>query len=143
MTQPAQSQPDNAPKAWWQTDAAFVAGTILVTLCIAWGMARYELVSRARTAYLKGEQYYGWYHDPAAKKAYFDAELAAGHLTADQVKIQMEDNDLKNAYVWYETVLDLFQPPRSQWVEKSEERMKEVKPLYDAWLKSMGIEPVE
>ncbi len=92
---------------------AFVVGTILVTLCIAWGMARYELVSRARTAYLKGEQYYGWYHDPAAKKANFEAELAAGHLTADQVKIQMEDNDLKNAYVWYETVLDLFQPPRS------------------------------
>ncbi len=55
----------------------------------------------------------------------------------------MEDSDLKNAYVWYETVTELFQPPRSEWVIKSEERMKEVKPQYQAWLRSLGIDPVE
>ena len=35
-------------------------------------------------------------------------------------------------------ISDLFQPPRSQWVLKSEERLKEVKPLRDAWMKSIG-----
>ena len=133
----------NAPKAWWQSDAAFIVGPLLVTLALAWGMARYELVSRAKKAYLEGEQYYGWFHDPASKKAHFDAELAASRITQDQYQLLMEDSDLKNAYVWYETVLDLFQPPRSEWVLKAEDRMKEVKPQYQAWLRSQGIEPVE
>ena len=132
-----------APTAWWKTDWFFIAATVLVTLMIAWGMARHELVSRAKKAYLEGEKYYSWYQDPAKKKAYFDGELAAKRVTQDQYSLLMEDNDLKNAYVWYETVLDLFQPPRSEWVEKSEERMKEVKPKYQAWLKTLGIDPVE
>jgi hypothetical protein len=28
-------------------------------------------------------------------------------------------------------------------VDKAEDRMKEVKPQYQAWLKSLGIDPVE
>jgi hypothetical protein len=146
MTETAVTNADaapSAPKAWWQSDAAFIIGTILVTLALAWGMARYELVSRAKKAYLEGEKYYSWMHEPAKKKAYFDGELAAKRITTEQYQVYMEDNDLKNAYVWYETVLDLFQPPRSEWVVKSEERMKEVKPQYQAWLKSLGIDPVE
>lgn len=133
----------NAPLKWWQTDTAFIVGTILVTLCIAWGMARYELVSRAKKAYTEGEKYYSWMSHPEDKKKYFDGELAAGRIKQEQYELLMEDSDLKNAYVWYETVLELFQPPRSEWVVKSEERMKEVKPKYIAWLKTLGIEYVE
>jgi hypothetical protein len=136
-------EPAATAAPWWKTDWFFIAATVLVTLAIAWGMARHELVSRAEKAYLEGEKYYSWYQDPAKKKAYFDGELAAKRINPDQYQLLMEDNDLKNAYVWYETVLDLFQPPRSVWVEKSEERMKEVKPKYDAWLKSLGIDPVD
>jgi hypothetical protein len=136
-------EPPASAQAWWKGDAAFILATIVVTLALAWGMARHELVSRAHKAYLEGEKYYSWYHEPAKKKAYFDAELAAARITQDQYQLLMEDNDLKNAYVWYETVLDLFQPPRSEWVVKSEERMKEVKPQYQAWLRSLGIDPVE
>jgi hypothetical protein len=132
-----------APAKWWQSDAAFIVGTILVTLAIAWGMARYELVSRAKKAYLEGEKYYSWMSHPEEKKAYFAAELAAGRLKQEQVDLLMEDSDLKNAYVWYETVIELFQPPKSEWVLKSEERMKEIKPKYVAWLKTLGIEYVE
>lgn len=143
MTETTAPAPATPARPWWQSDAAFLLATIVVTLAIAWGMARYELVSRAKQAYLEGEQYYGWYHDPAAKKAHFDAELATQRITQDQYQVYMEDNDLKNAYVWYQTVLDLFQPPRSQWVVLAEARMKEVKPQYDAWLKSLGIDPVE
>ena len=137
------SETQSTPQKWWQTDTAFVIGTILVTLMIAWGMARVELVSRAKKAYLEGEKYYSWMQEPAKKKAYFDAELAANRIKQEQYELLMEDNDLKNAFVWYQTVLELFQPPRSEWVVKSEERMKEVKPKYIAWLKSLGIEYVE
>lgn len=137
------SETQSTPQKWWQTDTAFVVGTILVTLMIAWGMARYELVSRAKGAYLEGEKYYSWMQEPAKKKAYFDAELQAKKISQEQYELLMEDSDLKNAFVWYETVLELFQPPRSQWVLKSEERMKEVKPKYVAWLKTLGIEYVE
>lgn len=139
---PAPEQPA-APLAWWRTDAAFVTATVLVTLALAWGMAHWELRSRAKEAFLEGERHYAWIQDPAAKKAYYDAELAAGRINADQHQLLLEDNDLKNAFVWYETVLELFQPPRSVWVEKAEARMKEVKPKYIAWLKTLGIEYVE
>lgn len=134
---------DATRPAWWKSDFWFVLATVLVTLAVAWGMARHELVSRARNAYLQGEKYYSWYQDPAKKKTYYDAELAAKRINPDQYQLLMEDNDLKNAYVWYDTVLELFQPPRSVWVLKSEARMKEVKPKYQAWLRSLGIDPVE
>jgi hypothetical protein len=133
----------SAPLQWWQRDWFFITAVILVTAAIAFGMARYELVSRAKKAYLEGEKYYGWMHDPASKKAFYDGELAANRVTKDQYDLLMQDSDLKNAYVWYETVIELFQPPRSEWVEKAEDRMKEVKPQYQAWLKSLGIDPVE
>jgi hypothetical protein len=137
------TQIQTQPAKWWQSDAAFIAGTILITLAIAWGMARHELVSRAKTAYLEGEKYYSWMSHPEEKKKYFAGELAAGRLKQEQVDLLLDDSDLKNAYVWYETVIELFQPPKSEWVLKSEERMKEIKPKYIAWLKTLGIEYVE
>lgn len=132
------SAPDAAPRAWWRGDAFFIAGLAAVTLGLAFGLARWELERRARDAYLQGEQYYSWYRDPALKRAHFDAELAAHQVTLDQYQVLMRDNDLKNAYLWYDTAVELFQPPRSAWVLKSEERLKQVQPLYGAWLKSLG-----
>ena len=132
-----------APKTWWQTDWFFITATIIVTLGIAWGMARYELVSRAKKAYLEGAKYEDWMAHPEKKKANFDAELSAKKISQEEYARLMEDSDLKNAYTWYTTVTDLFQPPKSEWVLKSEERLKEVKPKYQAWLRSLGIEPVE
>jgi hypothetical protein len=137
-----QSSPE-APKTWWQSDAVFIAAIIVATLAIAYGMARYEVVSRAKKAYLEGEKYYGWYKNPADKKAFYDGELAAKRIDQDSYTRLMEDSDIKNAYVWYETVTDLFQPPRSEWVLKAEDRIKEVKPIRDAWMRSLGVEPVD
>lgn len=137
-----QGTPENS-KTWWQGDAFFVTALIIATLAIAWGMARYEVVSRAKKAYLEGEKYYAWSKDPAAKKTFFDGELAAKKIDQETYARLMEDSDIKNAYVWYETVTDLFQPPRSEWVLKAEERLKEVKPLRDAWMKSIGVDPVD
>ncbi len=143
MSEQAAEELGTQPQTWWQGDKFFFTALIIVTLAIAWGMARYELVSRAKKAYLEGEKYYAWMKEPAKKKAYFDAELSAKKINQEEYQRLMEDSDLKNAFVWYETVLDLFQPPRSEWVIKSEERMKEIKPLYHAWLRTLGIDPVE
>jgi hypothetical protein len=136
-------QNSETPKTWWQGDAFFIIAIVAATLVIAYGMARYEVVSRAKKAYLEGEKYYGWYKNPADKKTFYDAELAAKRVDQDTYARLMEDSDIKNAYVWYETVTDLFQPPRSEWVLKAEERLKEVKPLRDAWMRSIGVDPVD
>jgi hypothetical protein len=133
----------NPAKPWWQSDAAFIAGLVLLCLAIAYSLSVYEVVSRAHEAWQEGEKYYAWMNDPAQKKAWFDSQLAAQKINQDDYQRLMADSDLKNAYVWYETATDLFQPPRSQWVAKSEERLKELKPKREAWLKSLGIDPVD
>ena len=128
---------------WWKKDWAFITGVILACLTAAWFMARAEVVSRAKERYQIGEMYYSWIKDPAKKKTYYDAQLTSG--TIDRLNYQrfMEDSEIKNAFVEYETVIDLFQPPRSQWVLKAEERMKEIKPLYIQFLADLGIEYLE
>lgn len=52
----------------------------------------------------------------------------------------MEDNALKNAYVQYQTVIDLFTPPESKWVKLSRERLREIEPLYNQWVESLRLE---
>ncbi len=131
------------PTSFWKRDGFFVLSVVLVTLAIAYTLARIEVVSRAKNAYLEGEKYWSWYQKPAEKKVFFDGELKAGRINQDAYNRLIEDSDIKMAYTWYMTVTDLFQPPRSQWVLKAEERLKTVKPLRDQWMRSIGVEPVE
>ena len=128
---------------WYKTNWFFVTATVIVCLGIAWLMARAEVVSRAKERYEIGERYYSWIKDPAKKKAYYEAQVAAKKIDREDFDRFMEDSAVKNAFVEYETVIDLFQPPRSEWVLKSEERMKEVKPLYIKFLADLGIEYLE
>ena len=130
-------------KRWWQSDAAFLAGLVLFCAAAVWFMARAEIVSRAKERYLIGERYYSWIQEPAKKKAYYDAKLAAGEIDQLDYERLMEDSAVKNAFVEYETVIDLFQPPRSKWVVQAEKRMAEVKPQYIRFLADLGIEYVE
>ncbi len=130
-------------RAWWQTDWFFIACTIVVTLGLAYAMSVWEVVSRAKHAYLEGAKYEQWMNDPAAKKAALDAELASKKITQEDYNRMMQDSDLKNAVVWYETATDLFQPPESRWVVESRDRLKVLKPEYQAWLKSLGVDPVD
>src|SRR3954469_21440797 len=76
-------QNSETPKTWWQGDAFFIIAIVAATLVIAYGMARYEVVSRPKKAYLEGEKYYGWYKNPADKKTFYDAELAAKRVDQD------------------------------------------------------------
>jgi hypothetical protein len=126
-----------------KNDNLFIAVVVILTLLSAFLLARFEINNRAKNAWLEGEKYYTWHQNPEQKKSHFDLLLAKNLITADEYKYQMEDSDLKNAFVWYETVVELFQPPRSRWVIKAEARLKEIKPQRDAWLRSLGIEPVE
>jgi hypothetical protein len=113
----------------------FIAGTLAITLGMAWGMDLHDRVSRARDAYLRGENDYGWYRDPAGKKAALDGELASQRISQDQYTLLMKASDLKNALVCYASVVELFPAQGNVWVAKSAQRMKEVGPEYEAWLK--------
>jgi hypothetical protein len=119
------------------------AGILILTLASAYGLARHEVVRRARQAFEEGAKYERWLANPAEKRASLQAELSSGRIAQEDYERRMEDSDLKNAVMWYETAVDLFQPPRSPWVEKSELRLKELKPKKEAWLRSLGIEPVD
>src|SRR4051812_22022227 len=110
---------------------------------LAYAASRWEVVSRARKAFEQGEKYERWMSDPGQKKASLSAELVAGTIGQDDYQRLMEDSDLKNAVLWYETAAELFQPPRSQWVLKAEDRLKELRPRKAAWLKSLGLEVVD
>lgn len=143
---PASPTPAATPAvslAWWQRDWFFTACVVVVTLAVAYGLSVWEVVSRAKHAYLEGEKYYHWMENQEEKKSFLTAEMGAKRITQEDYDRLWEDSDLKNAYMWYETAKDLFQPPKSQWVVKSEERLKELKPKREAWLKSLGIDPVD
>lgn len=46
----------------------------------------------------------------------------------------------KNAYVEYQTVIDIFTSPESKWVKLSRERLREITPIYNAWVESLKKE---
>ncbi len=108
--------------------------------------AAVDVTLRARSAYLEGMKYLKWHNDPASKKKALDLWLgkstskiaAADERETDllneslqmQYKIKMEDNDAKNAYYWFKTVIECFQPPRSAYVKKAENQILTAEKLW-------------
>ncbi|PIU18937.1 MAG: hypothetical protein COT16_00590 [Elusimicrobia bacterium CG08_land_8_20_14_0_20_44_26] len=108
-----------------------------------------DVTMRARSSYLKGLRYLDWHKDPQLKKEYLDGWLkkaAAGVKVKNdeekkllftsidmQYKMQMEDNDAKNAYFWFKTTIECFKPPRSKYVRLAEEKIVQAEKL---WKKS-------
>ncbi len=117
-----------------------ITGLVILTLIIAYFMARYEVVRRAKREYLEGEKFLSFYKNPELKKQYYDEKLRKKEITQEEYEMLMEDNALKNAYVQYQTVIDLFTPPESKWVKLSRERLKEIEPLYNQWVESLKAE---
>lgn len=113
---------------------------VIITLIIAYFMARYEVIRRAKREYLEGEKFLSFYKNPDLKKQYYDNKLNKKEITQEEYEMLMEDNALKNAYVQYQTVIDLFTPPESKWVKLSRERLKEIEPLYNQWVESLKAE---
>src|SRR6056297_1757229 len=88
-----------------------ISGLVAAALFIAVMMARFEVVKRAKRQYLEGEKYLNFHKNPDLKKVHYDEKLKKGEITEPQHKMLMEDKALKNAYVRYQTVIDLFTPP--------------------------------
>ncbi|MFH1352083.1 MAG: hypothetical protein ABIH68_00750 [bacterium] len=106
-----------------------------------------DVYLRARSSYLKGVQYLEWFEEPQLKKNFLDKwlkerihKISAGEKSENEIlkkaiemqyKMQMEDNDAKNAYFWFQTTVECFQPPRSKYVRLAEEKMALAKKLWD------------
>jgi hypothetical protein len=121
-------------------DALIIAGLVVLTLVIAYFMARFEVVRRAQREYNEGEKFLNFYRAPDTKKQYYDNKLKKKEITDIEYEMLMEDNALKNAYVEYQTVVDLFTPPESEWVKKSRQRLTEITPEYNAWVAQLSAE---
>jgi hypothetical protein len=121
-------------------NALITTGLVVATLLIAFLMARFEVVRRAEREYKEGEKFYSFYKTPDLKKQYYDEKLRKKEVTEAEYTMLLEDSALKNAYVQYQTVVDLFTPPESVWVKLSRERLNEITPLYNAWVDSLKKE---
>ena len=121
-------------------DIMIISGLVALTLVVAYFMARFEVVRRAQREYTEGEKFLNFYRAPDAKKMYYDDKLKKKEITDIEYEMLMEDNALKNAYVQYNTVVDLFTPPESEWVKKSRQRLIEITPEYNAWVAQLSAE---
>lgn len=113
---------------------------VVCTIIIAFLMVRFELVKRAKREYNEGERYLSFYKSPDLKKQYYDEKLKKKEISETEYEMLMEDNALKNAYVQYNTVVDLFTPPESKWVKLSRQRLSEITPEYNAWVEKLRKE---
>lgn len=141
----------------WARRSAWAVGA-----AAAFALAVYtDLWLRARTAVLTGDRYMSWVKDPAAKKAHFDAELAAEKAALDKdlaagrmgppehaqrVALAefrrdeaLAESSLKLAYHWYKTAVELFSPPETTYVRLGRERMAEAKRLWKLELDAAKI----
>ena len=106
-----------------------------------------DVCLRARASYFKGVRYLEWFEKPQLKKEFLDKwlekellKISAGKKSESEIlkktlemqyKMQMEDNNAKNAYFWFQTTVECFQPPRSKYVRRAEEKMALAKKLWD------------
>lgn len=141
----------------WVKNLLFAGGLI----ALVYGMIYADVVMRARHAYLEGEKYWRWAEHPeerlkilddqlARRKAELDAKLAQGALSREQYEHDVElaefdreqagkESNLKYAYIWYQTTVELFSPPESRWVRLARAKMPIAKDRWKAELKSNHI----
>lgn len=155
------AQSPDQPIQWyqkrWVQNVLVTAGTVL----ILYGMVCIDVVSRAKESYLEGEKYMRWHENPSEKKAELDAKfekekagidenLADNAIDQDEYDRQleilefdrernMEESSIKYAYVWYQTVYELFSPPESRWVKASRKKAAVAKEMWKKELRSKNI----
>ena len=126
-----------------------------------YGMVYVDVVLRARDAYQEGEKYWRWAEHPevyrqwldqklAADKGALEAQRAGGHLSVEELDRRLDllqfgyeqslrDSNMKYAYYWYQTAVDLFSPPDSKWVKRAREKMPLAKERWKAELREKKI----
>jgi hypothetical protein len=141
----------------WQEIALWAGGTAAVV----YGIIYVDVLARAKHAYLEGEKYAYWAEHPeerakvlAAKlvrdKAKLDADLAKSKVSREDYQRDLEliqfdhdqalqESSLKYAYIWYQTVVELFSPPESKWVKLARQKMPLAKERWKAELRAKKI----
>lgn len=143
-------------KKWFKTIII-----ISLTIIVVYLMIYVDLTLRARDAYLKAERYMYWHKHPDKKKEYYykefqkkkeklDKKLKAGKISEEEYEREIEiakferdfrlkESSLKYAYVWYQTAVELFSPPRSKWVKLAEKKMPIAKEMWKEELRKEGV----
>ncbi|MHB9155400.1 MAG: hypothetical protein ACYC5N_06880 [Endomicrobiales bacterium] len=139
-------------KEWLQKKEIKIAGLVLLCVAAVYALVYVDVVLRARSAFLQGEQYWAWHRQPDLKTRALDAEygkdraaldrkLSRGKLSREEFDRQLEildferaqrakESSIKYAYIWYQTAVELFSPPESKWVRLSREKMPQAKALW-------------
>ena len=159
VSPPSSSADSGASPSWrllfpWVLSLGVMIGGI-------YGIIYWDVVSRAKECYLKGEQYARWNEHPEEKKSYFEeryqqalAQLerdhAGGKWTDAAYTRQKEalafdrdnaiqESSLKYAYQWYKDTYELFSPPESTWVRQAREKAPHALALWEEELRAQKI----
>src|SRR5215467_5917573 len=131
------------------------------TVAVMYGMIYADVVMRAKESYQEGEKYWRWSEHPEERAQYLDEKFRTDKTVLDtrqiQGRISKEDYDrdlellqfdhaqalkestIKYAYLWYQTTVDLFSPPESQWVRMAREKLPQAKQRWEAELRAKKI----
>lgn len=134
---------------------------VFIAIILVYVIIYIDVTLRAREAYLEGEKYWRWHHDPQLKKTALEREFKKkteeiekkykkGKIPKDEYERQTEilkfeherklqESSIKYAYIWYKTAVELFSPPRSKWVKLAEKKMPIAKDLWKKELTQKGI----
>lgn len=127
-------------------------GVAVGVVALVYGMVFVDVMLRARSAFYEGEKYWHWYEQPALKTAALngwkadefkrlDRAVRRGKITDEDKTKQREiveaeyarrqkESAIKYAYIWYQTVVELFTPPESPWSRAAREKMPRAKELW-------------
>ncbi|MBN1621430.1 MAG: hypothetical protein JW871_02430 [Endomicrobiales bacterium] len=148
-------------KEFFQKKWVKSAGIVLLCIVLVYLLIYIDVLMRARSAYLEGEKYWRWHENPQEKqqelfaglqeeKEKLSKELSKDKISQDDYNKQVEiaefnyeqklnESSIKYAYIWYQTVVELFSPPESKWVRLSREKMPRAKELWKKQLTEKGI----
>jgi hypothetical protein len=137
----------------------FIAAAVCVIA--VYTLVYVDVILRARSAYLEGEKYFSWYENPKLKEAALvewhakekrkiENLMAKNKIDKTEYDRQSEildftygeklrESSIKYAYIWYQTVIELFSPPESKWVKLAREKMPKAKELWKQELKAKNI----
>jgi len=138
-----------------------IIGIVVAVYILMLAVIYIDVVLRAKKAYYMGEKYFNWYLHPEIKQKVLteerDKKLKELEENFKKGKIDKTDyenkkdlilteydwkineSSIKNAYMWYKTVVDLFQPPKSKYVKLSEDKMRKALKLWKKELKEKNI----
>lgn len=151
--------PDTASKFYFLLTRPVSLSVIAVIFVVL--VSSLDVILRARSSYLKAEQYMEWHKNPHLKKQALDQEFEAkkqklirqqrrGSVNSKDVaarlealefdrQFQLEESDLKYAYQWYRDTYVLFSPPQTWWTKQAREKAEKALSLWKQELREKNI----